>query len=382
MNPLSSLIRKKAGIRNIVLTIAGTLLFFTSCNRADISGNITGMTSDTLLFYSSDINTRQALRTDTVVLKNNRFKLDIPDTAAFIRFIPKPMNKAMAKIDNGHSLMFFPGDRIRIEGTSGNLRISGSQLYDDLEKFSDIRTIEKKIKELDSAYSTAYKTGNITETDRIRKAVKEQYHLAMEARLKAIRSNPNSIASAYLSLQLDPEKGLEAIGLLSDEVRKGPLEATLQKAKKNYERKIAIKEAEQNIQPGKTAPDFHFKTLKDEEISLASFKGKYLLLDFWGTWCGRCIQGIPAMKECYAKYSKKMEILGICCNDTKQKWYESLDRYDLPWINVFDDNTGISIRYAVTFFPTKILIDPEGRIVEVFVGESLYMYKKLDTLFR
>ena len=125
------------------------------------------------------------------------------------------------------------------------------------------------------------------------------------------------------------------------------------------------------------------KNLNGEEMTLASFNGKYTLLDFWGTWCGWCIKGMPDMKKYYAKYKNKMEIVGICCRDTENKWREGVENLQLPWTNLYNGNDDeIVINYAVTGYPTKILIDPQGKIVEVFVGESEELYKKLDMLFK
>ena len=117
-------------------------------------------------------------------------------------------------------------------------------------------------------------------------------------------------------------------------------------------------------------------------LILASFKGKYVLLDFWGTWCGWCIKGIPDMKEYYAKYKDRIEFVGIDCRDTEEKWKEGVAKHELPWTNLYNgDGQEIVIAYGVQGYPTKIIIDPEGKIVEAFLGEDPALYKKLDELF-
>ena len=64
------------------------------------------------------------------------------------------------------------------------------------------------------------------------------------------------------------------------------------------------------------APDFELPDLQGNPLKLSSLRGKYVVLDFWGSWCVWCIRGIPAMKEAYTKHKDKMEILGIDCRDT------------------------------------------------------------------
>lgn len=77
-----------------------------------------------------------------------------------------------------------------------------------------------------------------------------------------------------------------------------------------------------------------------------------------------------------------MEIVGICCNDTDEKWRDGVAKHQLPWTNLYNGfDKDIVTRYAVSGFPTKVLIDPEGKLVQIFIGESEEMYQKLDNLF-
>ena len=67
------------------------------------------------------------------------------------------------------------------------------------------------------------------------------------------------------------------------------------------------------------APDFELPDLQGNPLKLSSLRGKYVVLDFWGSWCIWCIRGVPRMKEAYSKYKDKMEILGVDCQDTEEK---------------------------------------------------------------
>ena len=78
-----------------------------------------------------------------------------------------------------------------------------------------------------------------------------------------------------------------------------------------------------------------------------------------------------------------MEIVGVCCGDTEEKWRAGVAEHELPWTNLFNgDGTEITNVYAISGYPTKVLIDPDGKIVDVFVGESPALYEKLDELFK
>lgn len=130
------------------------------------------------------------------------------------------------------------------------------------------------------------------------------------------------------------------------------------------------------------APDFTLNDLNGNPLSLSSLRGKYVVLDFWGSWCVWCIRGIPKMKEYYAKYEGKFEILGIDCNDPEQKWREAVKTHELPWLHVYLPRGGSLLeQYQIEGFPTKIVVDPQGNIAHVVVGEDPAFYTYLDELF-
>ena len=88
---------------------------------------------------------------------------------------------------------------------------------------------------------------------------------------------------------------------------------------------------------------------------------------------------MPKMKEYYDKYKGKLEIVGIDCNDTEQKWRDAVKKHELPWLHVRNEGQpDVTVLYGISGFPTKFVIDPEGKISKVVVGESEDFYKYLD----
>lgn len=85
------------------------------------------------------------------------------------------------------------------------------------------------------------------------------------------------------------------------------------------------------------------------------------------------------MKKAYAKHKGKMEILGIDCNDTEEKWKEAVKKHEQPWLNVRNEGeVDLTTLYAVKGFPTKLLISPEGIILKNIAGEDPAFYEYLD----
>ena len=132
------------------------------------------------------------------------------------------------------------------------------------------------------------------------------------------------------------------------------------------------------------APDFTLNDINGKPLTLSSLRGKYVILDFWGSWCGWCIKGVPRMKEYYQRYAGKFEILGIDCNDPEVRWKAAVERYELPWLHVYNPRSGskLLLQYEIKGFPTKIIVSPDGKIVKTIIGEDPAFYAFLDKLFK
>ena len=370
--------------KHIAMFFATVLITFSSCsfNSSSLSGDISGVDSDTLLLVVSDMNSGERLYSKKVALENEHFEIQLSDSALYVSIMaqPKAPNRAL-RMPSGGPVFYFPGDRLRVSGSINDLKITGSELYDDLSKNLDVIRIEREMHLLNDKLIAAIKAD---EKSKI-KEYKAKYLAAREelydVQFRAIQANPNAMSSAYYATKMKAEEGLKAIKLLSKDVLNGPMGSQIKKAKESFENTIARKKAASYIKPGNSAPELHLSTIDGKEITLSAFRGKYLLLDFWGSWCGWCIKGFPDMKKYYLKYKDQIEFLGISCNDTEKKWRKAVSTHQLPWVNAIEGKSKASVVYAVCGFPTKILVDPEGKIVEVIVGESPELYKRLDEMF-
>lgn len=146
---------------------------------------------------------------------------------------------------------------------------------------------------------------------------------------------------------------------------------------------VALKKANwAKMTEGYQVPDFSLTDIDGKEVTLADFSGKYALLDFWGTWCRYCVMGIPQMKEYYRKYSDKIEFVGIDCRETQEAWKAGVKKYGLEWTNLYNGyDQSLIIEYGIQGYPSKIIITPDGKVVEAFLGEEPALYEKLDEMF-
>ena len=146
---------------------------------------------------------------------------------------------------------------------------------------------------------------------------------------------------------------------------------------------LATAASAQKITVGAKAPDFSAMKTDGSVFTLSSLQGKYVVLDFWGSWCKWCIKGFPDMKAAYAKHKDKVEFVGIACRDTEYKWKSATAKYELPWISTLNPAANDLVRvYDVQGFPTKIIIDPQGNIAKIILGEDPAFYTYLDEVLK
>ncbi len=128
---------------------------------------------------------------------------------------------------------------------------------------------------------------------------------------------------------------------------------------------------------GNEAPDFTLKDANGKPHKLSSLRGKYVLVDFWASWCGPCIKEIPHLKEAYEKYNKKgFEIVSVSIDREKDKWLQAVARHQMPWISILDEgaeNEKVTQKlYSVPTIPRTILLDKNGIVIgRDFRGEAL-----------
>lgn len=136
---------------------------------------------------------------------------------------------------------------------------------------------------------------------------------------------------------------------------------------------------------GKQMPDFtftNFKNKKKTSLSNVLKKNKYVLIDFWASWCNPCRKEIPNIKANYEKYHKKgFDVVSISADAKEKDWLKALQEEKLPWWNDRDGQQGICSLYNVKYYPTIYLLDSEGKVVAKDIrGEQLA--QMLEELFK
>lgn len=288
------------------------------------------------------------------------------------------------------TLLVFPGDNIKIGGTMMPMYleafVEGSPIYKSFlehrsRRFKNMEVMtaetQQKITDMESKQASA-------ETIKPLKELLASYSSEINrVKYEYIVTNPaQELSALYFMEQIVPAtQMIDIYGMFSSNLREGRVAVMLDRQLEIYKAAAAKEKARVALGVGTMAPDFALLDLNERKFQLSSLRGKYVVLDFWGSWCGWCMKDMVNLKVAYAKYKDRIEVVGIDCRETEKHWRESVARESLPWTNLFNGTEDDVLKlYKVEGFPTKIIISPEGKIVGIFVGDGAEFYQELEKI--
>jgi peroxiredoxin len=179
---------------------------------------------------------------------------------------------------------------------------------------------------------------------------------------RVIRTNPGAFVSTFATASLiNPEEDFAFADSMTALFEKSMPESPYTKA-------LATKlGALRNVTVGNAAPDISLPNPEGKSVSLSSLRGKYVLIDFWASWCGPCRQENPNVVRMYQKYKDKgFEIFGVSLDESRDKWLKAIAMDKLTWPHVSDLkgwSSAAAQLYNVQAIPQTLLLDKEGRII-------------------
>ena len=316
-----------------------------------VNGKVSGLKEQSLVFLN-DANAPK----DTIAkgfVKNGGFELK--------GSLREPILVSLNFVDaKKKALLFLDNNKIIINGNIAdvqNLKISGSFTQTDFQAFQDtFNPLFEKYSRINQQINAGEKSDSLQiNAARTYTTIQENIELFLQ-------QHPASPVSPFL---------LVVTAQLSDDI--SVMEKRFDRLDKTAQEGFFGKYLHNMIEDskvgsvGSVAIDFTQNDVDGKPVSLGSFKGKYVLVDFWASWCGPCRQENPNVVSTYEKFkNKNFTVLGVSLDKTKDPWVKAINDDKLLWTQVSDLkfwNNEVARKYRIESIPQNFLIDPDGKII-------------------
>jgi len=356
-------------------------------NEYIIRGKIENQGNAKILLAYADKNSANGMHIDSVAAVDGIFTLQGTITEPTLAYF---LTKVRGKNMNMQQLILSP-TRIQISGDAKNL--DQAKLSDDFYNapFNEYKRLSEKpdlvSARLDQHYRLAKKAKDTLLMKKYSDSIKVADDQKDQIRKQFIAAHPKAWITPYIMQAYLVSTPLEVLE---------PMYLKLDKSirQTSYGKAIADKiNGLKATKMGQQAISFIKTDKEGNTIDLGKYRGKYVLLDFWGSWCGPCRASHPHLKQLYQQYKDKgLEILGIAyengasLQEQKKSWLQAVTEDGLPWIQLLNnegaDQQDIVKLYGVSAFPTKILLDKEGKILARYTGDGTEINGKLAELMK
>lgn len=318
--------------------------------QASINGTVSGI-KEKVLYMSVPV--ADSFRNDTIHIKDGKF--------TWKGKVPGPYHMTMFG-ENGVYEFFIENKPMRLKINKEGYHLSGSPVNDEYEAYRNGRA------DMDKAFNDAATKEYYAKdsSDEVKAALSSAKQVADNALVKYNNDYITNHRSSYVSLMLIGDRA--AIDARHQEIDSlfHLLSENLQssKAGKDLTKQIAILRKRSEGQP---FIDFTQKDIEGKTVHFNDLKGKYILVDFWASWCGPCRAENPNVLKAYQQYKdKNFTVVGISLDKEEAKWKKAVADDKMPWLQLSDlegFENEVATYYNIRAIPFSFLLDPQGKII-------------------
>lgn len=347
-------------MKKLIFAIAGVGLFIASCKNSD-ELSITGKVDNAgdikkVLLYETD-----QLVDSAFLNESNEFKFRrVAPQANFYTLVIGEKNYLLVGA-NGDELDF----KTNLTDTSGTYEIKGSRDAEKIREFNMMSNkfgkINQKIQDEYSALVNANPGSKDSAINVLMPRFQDNMKKFSEAALKFVEENKDNLAGFFAAGNIDQTQYEQELIAYAEGIKtKFPENKAVQSF---AERMASLKP----VSVGQIAPDFELPDAQGVNHKLSDFKGKYVLLDFWASWCAPCREENPNIVKQYQAYKDKgFTVLGISLDESKADWLKAIKDDKLSWSHLSELKRWdgkVTQLYKVEGIPASFLLDPQGKII-------------------
>lgn len=372
------------------LSLMGVSSFGQKTNLVEITGKVQNVAPDKKV-YLQVINGRGTpVTVDSSVVKADKsfaFNYKVSEESGYylLNFFNLELSQKVLLILEGGEKVQVLADGMNMPQKQGKFTITGNSK--NIEYFNMIVKYNQELQSKIEVWNKQATLAQEKKDEATLQKIQNEFQAAQSMTLGKIKALLPDMGSNLVALWtagnfLNPDNDLEQLKAVAETFKKE------KPTSKNIHIKSFLEQIKRlnGVSVGAEAPEIAFKNPKDSLITLSSYKGKYVLIDFWASWCGPCRRENPNVVRIYEKYKNKgFDILGVSLDQDKNSWIKAIEKDGLVWNQVSDLqywNSAAAAAYGVTGIPAQFLVDKEGKIIAKFVGGSAELEQKLEELFK